>query len=267
MGIVHAYTNSVADVSTAGIVHPADWLADHVIAAGTALNGLAPVGCVLPFGGLIEDIPAGWLLCDGISLDRVGTYAGLYGAIGTVWGSADGDHYNLPNLVDHFIAGAKQDSGGKPMASITGGLTQSFVAASAALTHSLTIVNHTIAAHSGLAVGDHTFSHVNAAVAAHPELSLTGTVGAHPTVAMATNTKSASRTTAVTGGGHTVNWPTRAALTHTLTQVAGHTVTHDVTQPTSHAGDLTHSFTPPANHSLAAAVPAFLALAYIIRAL
>ena len=265
MAILHAYTNSVADATVAGLVHPADWLAAHIIGAGTALNGLAPVGAVAPYAGLVANIPAGWIFCNGASLLRAGTYADLYAAIGTVYGAADADHFNLPDCRDKFIVGANQDSGGLPKSSITGALAQSYAPTTANLTHSLTIANHTMAAHSGFSVADHTMTHTVVAIANHPTLQLTGTIADHPTLAMATITKSTSRTTAITSPVNSVTWPICPTKGHTFTQIADHTATHGITQPTSHAGDLTHSFTPPANHTFATPVPAFVALAYCVR--
>lgn len=41
--------------------------------------------------------PTGYLLCDGASVSRT-TYADLFAAIGTAYGSVDGASFNLPNL-------------------------------------------------------------------------------------------------------------------------------------------------------------------------
>ena len=41
-------------------------------------------------------IPTGWLECDGRSLDRT-TYPDLFSAIGTIYGNADDDHFNIPS--------------------------------------------------------------------------------------------------------------------------------------------------------------------------
>src|SRR5688572_27335134 len=40
----------------------------------------------------------GFLLCQGQSLERVGTYKNLYDAIGTTYGAADADHFSLPDI-------------------------------------------------------------------------------------------------------------------------------------------------------------------------
>jgi microcystin-dependent protein len=51
------------------------------------------------------NVPAGWLLCDGSAVSRT-TYARLFAAIGTTWGSGDGaTTFNLPDLRGMFLRG------------------------------------------------------------------------------------------------------------------------------------------------------------------
>jgi microcystin-dependent protein len=54
--------------------------------------------------------PAGTLLCFGQSLVRA-DFAGLFAALGTTYGSADGTHFNLPDVRDRVVAG-KGNMGG-----------------------------------------------------------------------------------------------------------------------------------------------------------
>ena len=68
--------------------------------------------------------PSGWLIAGGASVSRA-TYATLFGVIGTAYGSGDGSHFTLPNLIDRFAIGAGDHYG---LAS-TGGAT----------THTLTV--------------------------------------------------------------------------------------------------------------------------------
>jgi microcystin-dependent protein len=62
------------------------------------------MGPPVPLGGTIDYAGSGdpsdtrWLLADGRSLLRAGTYAALFGVIGTTYGSADGTHFNIPDL-------------------------------------------------------------------------------------------------------------------------------------------------------------------------
>lgn len=67
------------------------------------------VGSVLPFAGTTASLPVGTLLCDGASYLRA-DYPDLFTAIGTVWGSADSTHFNVPDLRSVAIIGAGQQS-------------------------------------------------------------------------------------------------------------------------------------------------------------
>lgn len=53
---------------------------------------------------------SGWLLCDGSSKLR-SEYATLFSAIGTTYGSVDGTHFNVPNLLGRTLIGAGTGSG------------------------------------------------------------------------------------------------------------------------------------------------------------
>ena len=56
----------------------------------------SPPGMVSMFAGL--SAPSGWVLCDGSAISRT-TYANLFSAIGTTYGSGDGSTtFNVPNL-------------------------------------------------------------------------------------------------------------------------------------------------------------------------
>lgn len=54
-----------------------------------------PTGTIFDFGGTAT--PTGYLPCDGASVLRA-SFAALFTAIGTTWGSVDGTHFNVPNL-------------------------------------------------------------------------------------------------------------------------------------------------------------------------
>lgn len=62
------------------------------------------VGEIKPYAGSNE--PAGWLKCDGRAVSRE-TYAALFNAIGTTYGTGDGSTtFNIPDLRDRFMVGA-----------------------------------------------------------------------------------------------------------------------------------------------------------------
>ena len=73
--------------------------------------GGVPAGTVLPFGGSTP--PNGYLLCDGTSY-HVSTYPELYAAIGTAWGTVDGNHFNVPDLQGRFLRGVDNGTGRDP---------------------------------------------------------------------------------------------------------------------------------------------------------
>ena len=73
-----------------------------------------PAGIIIPFAGPAENIPDGWMLCDGSAVSR-SEYANLYKAIGVCWGIGDGaTTFNLPDLRGMFLRGVSGDSGNDP---------------------------------------------------------------------------------------------------------------------------------------------------------
>ena len=70
-----------------------------------------PAGIIIPFAGPAENIPEGWLLCDGSAISR-SEYANLYKAIGVCWGTGDNTTtFNLPDLRGMFLRGVSGESG------------------------------------------------------------------------------------------------------------------------------------------------------------
>ena len=70
---------------------------------------LFPAGMIMAFAGPAENIPAGWLLCDGTEVSRT-TYSNLYDAIGVSWGTGDNTTtFNLPDLRGMFLRGVSGD--------------------------------------------------------------------------------------------------------------------------------------------------------------
>lgn len=68
-----------------------------------------PPGTVKPFAGSAS--PSGWLLADGTAVSRT-TYANLFAAIGTAYGTGDGSTtFNLPDLRGRVAVG--RSPGGK----------------------------------------------------------------------------------------------------------------------------------------------------------
>lgn len=63
-----------------------------------------PTGLILYLA--VEDIPTGYLLCDGSTVSR-STYSNLYAVLGTKYGAGDGTTtFTIPNLIDRYPKGA-----------------------------------------------------------------------------------------------------------------------------------------------------------------
>jgi microcystin-dependent protein len=60
-----------------------------------------PSGALVMWCGLYDAIPSNWLLCDGSEINRT-TYADLFSAIGTQFGSAGGSTFTLPLFQNIF---------------------------------------------------------------------------------------------------------------------------------------------------------------------
>jgi len=77
-------------------------------------NGV-PVGTIMPFGGQINKIPDGWLLCDGTEYDGADPlYEQLFNVIGATWGNSGGDAFNVPDLSGIFVRGQDANQGVDP---------------------------------------------------------------------------------------------------------------------------------------------------------
>jgi microcystin-dependent protein len=113
------------DVLTAAAAGATEW---------TFIAGV-PTGAILPYGG--STAPSGWLLCDGTSIDRT-TYAGLFGVVGTSFGSASGSTFNLPDMRGRVPAGL-DNIGSSSADTVTNANADSMGGTMGAETHTLTI--------------------------------------------------------------------------------------------------------------------------------
>ncbi|MEI8128045.1 MAG: tail fiber protein [bacterium] len=99
-----------------------------------------PVGSIISYAGATA--PTGWLLCSGQAVSTT-TYANLYSAIGTAYGSGSGT-FNLPDLSSRFVVGAmgttytRGATGGADSVTLTGAQT-----GVAAHTHTVNDPGHT----------------------------------------------------------------------------------------------------------------------------
>jgi microcystin-dependent protein len=124
-----------------------DYVDDAIAAIPAPATASIPVGGLLDYAGATE--PTGWLFCYGQAVSRT-TYADLFTALSTVYGSGDGSTtFNVPDLRGRVSAG-QDDMGGTSANRLTnqsGGVEGDTLGSSGgAETHTLTIAQ--LAAHT-----------------------------------------------------------------------------------------------------------------------
>lgn len=86
---------------------------------GTTFSDLSagvPVGAVMAFGN--SSCPTGWVYADGTAVNRTGTYAALFAAVGTSNGNGNGSTtFNLPDYRGYFLRGVDGGTARDPDAS------------------------------------------------------------------------------------------------------------------------------------------------------
>ena len=69
----------------------------NIINTSNTGSGFVPTGSIIGFGGVAA--PAGWMICKGDEISKLGIYAALYAVIGDIYGVPVGiDTFVLPNL-------------------------------------------------------------------------------------------------------------------------------------------------------------------------
>ena len=119
-------------------------------------TGRTEVGALQAFA--MDDVPSGWLACDGAQVSRV-TYKRLFERLGTTWGAGNGTTtFNLPDYRGRVILGKAASGTGSAMAETGGALDHTHSGGS----HTHTISsdgNHTHGGTTADAGGhDHTFT-------------------------------------------------------------------------------------------------------------
>jgi len=72
-------------------------------------SNLVPPGTITAFAGPAENVPEGWLICDGQVYAQT-TYPALFEAIGIAWGGS-GAVFNVPDLRGYFLRGVDDPAG------------------------------------------------------------------------------------------------------------------------------------------------------------
>ena len=122
---------------------------------------------ISPFAGTTA--PTGWLACQGQAVSRT-TYAALFAAISTTWGSGDGSTtFNVPDLRGMFLRGTGTNATGSSSGAV--GPSVGTYAADTYLNHSHAITDpghtHTYVTFGGQAAG-------GSGASANPTTSSTG---------------------------------------------------------------------------------------------
>ena len=128
----------------------------YVVGGGTVESRLSKLeggltGEIKWFAG--SAVPEGYLLCDGSKVSRT-TYAKLFAAIGTTWGTGDGSTtFTLPNLINRVAwggstSGAYKDAGLPNITGDSGTIYAGNGAASGAFTRSTTPTGRSVSLNS-----------------------------------------------------------------------------------------------------------------------
>lgn len=73
---------------------------------GSSSGSSGKPGMVTSWAGAHNNVPTGWLLCDGTAVSRT-AYADLFGLIGTQFGAGDlSTTFNVPNYINYWLNGA-----------------------------------------------------------------------------------------------------------------------------------------------------------------
>jgi len=116
------YATASTTIAKLGIGSAGQFLKTNAGATAPAWStetDLCPVGSIIMYGAAAA--PTNWVLCDGSAINRT-TYADLFTAIGTTYGSGDGSlTFNVPNLQGVFPIG--YDGGSSYALAATGGAT------------------------------------------------------------------------------------------------------------------------------------------------
>lgn len=81
-----------------------DMTVDGSLTVGSTVFASVPTGSVTAYLGAYNNLPAGWLLCNGSYVDRT-TYAALFAVIGTSYGTTTASNFRLPDLLGYMMVG------------------------------------------------------------------------------------------------------------------------------------------------------------------
>ena len=73
------------------------------------LSEVQPVGTIAPFAGTDDNVPKGWLLCDGKTFSSI-EYPDLANLVGDIYGGHEGNNYYLPDFRGRVALGVNQQT-------------------------------------------------------------------------------------------------------------------------------------------------------------
>ncbi len=111
--VISSYNSGSVTVKTSGggdaETRPKNKYVYYIVKAQSVANGeevTLPVGSVTPFAGSLDsNVPSGYLLCDGASLDSTNTYSDLFAAIQIAHGGNGQPNFNIPDYRGFFLRG------------------------------------------------------------------------------------------------------------------------------------------------------------------
>lgn len=199
--------------------------APYTLYVGFAGNG-TPVGGIVPYAGLANNVPEGWLVCNGQALDADDLkYANLYAALGTSWGDGsngtgstfDSD-FNVPDLRGLFLRGQDDGAGrdsdaGSRTALMAGGATGDKVG-------TYQVDENKAHSHTMQSAGDHTHTMPSSGAHSHTMTSVVSMTG-ESTYGNGGDGEANAINTTNTGGNHTHPINSAGDHEHTINNSGG----------------------------------------------
>ena len=148
-------------------------------AGALGLSGIGsdtlPVGCIVPYGGTIASVPAGFLPCDGTAVSRLGE-EDLFAIIGETWGAGDTvTTFNVPDLRGKSVLGLND---GTLPAGADGGFTTRVLAADGGEeAHQITLGEMPAHTHDVATAGSSAGTTISANRALTPGINTTSSIG------------------------------------------------------------------------------------------
>ena len=215
---------------------------------GSASGSSGEPGMVTSWAGAHNNVPTGWLLCDGSAVSRT-TYADLFAVIGTNHGAGNGTTtFNLPDYLTYWLVGAPSSLSTAPDPS---GIPASWVSTTGTAFYE-SLSHSTDGAHSSHTTSmtsagshNHTASHTHVVTAAvsgsategtHAVSGVFGFAGSAHTHSITSGINSASAAVRLTGSSVSTD-----GHTHVISLASASASSNHVNTTTSYEGTVSHA--------------------------